>query len=600
MIRNERKNDVNLVIWCCENHLLPDDSVKYRKEINELKRNNKQNIALTNDPHVLEILSSSNDLFIDVLKSKDKLSSIDVISQKYMIQPKRIAVIYDSKEPFKIEDYNVIKTSEVMHLLDIEQNQNTYALESLDVLKYREKRFESREEAITLLREINKKYDLPWARHELIDLLVQSNNLKEHSEAYEICKASSVKDPEMKFKLARMYKMGIGTDKDMKNYMSNLKESMLSGSNKAKYEWIRNVITNRISDEYENAVELMDESDPQLRGFLAKMYSLGYGVKKDLDKAIELMESSGADGVGWARNELTDLLIQRNRGDDFKQAFEKCSDFASEGDVWAKGRLARMYRDGIGTDKDMDKAKSLMSEAAVGGVPWAKNELAEILREHVKSQIPQSISKRLFNSTEQAFEEIESIYEKSPESAKSILIEIEELNKMIMNPDIKANLIKQKVMSDENSAKALNDLINLALSGNKTASKMLGTLYYEGNKVDKNLDFAITYTRLSLKDKTGREVNKLTDLLMERGNDEDLTEAFEICLRSSQEGDAWSTARLGRMYKIGKGVEKNMDKAIEYFRTASDAGVPWAKDELKWLLGRRDAEQDVKELKKMK
>ena len=222
-----------------------------------------------------------------------------------------------------------------------------------------------------------------------------------------------------------------------------------------------------------------------------------------------------------------------------------------------------------------------------------------MLKDYVAPKIPKGLYNQLFTDTESAFEEIESILIENPESARNTLEEIEELNKVIRNPAVEAHLIRQRILSKE-GPQALNNLINLALGGNKTACDMLGVLYYEGKEIDKNLDFAITYTRLSLKNKTGREVNRLTDLLLERGRNEDFAEAFEICSKSSQGGDAWSTARLGKMYENGKGVEKDIDEAIELFRKASDAGVPWAKDKLKWLLVERNTEQDIKELKRMK
>ena len=593
------EHNISLVVWCCDDYLLSDGSIKYRREINELKRDNKQNIALTSDSDVHRILSSATDLFIDVLRTDDEILSINNISRKYRIEPKKIAIVSNNEVAFGIKGYEAIKPNNIMRFVHARQDQKHNTSEPSEVLKYKEKGFKSREEALELLRIICMKYGFFWARHELVDLLGRYDNLKEQTEAYELCKTFSVKDPEMRFKLAGMYKMGIGTDKDMENYMSNLKESMLGGSDKAKYEWIRNVIDNKISHEYKNAIKFMDENNPQLRGLLAKMYKYGYGVDKDIDKAVELMSSSAKDGVGWARNELTDLMIQRNMGDDYEQAFKKCSDFASEGDAWAKGRLARMYYRGIGTNKDVEKAIALMSEAAEGDVKWARNELVEMLKDYVAPKIPKGLYNQLFTDTESAFEEIESILIENPESARNTLEEIEELNKVIRNPAVEAHLIRQRILSKE-GPQALNNLINLALGGNKTACDMLGVLYYEGKEIDKNLDFAITYTRLSLKNKTGREVNRLTDLLLERGRNEDFAEAFEICSKSSQGGDAWSTARLGKMYENGKGVEKDIDEAIELFRKASDAGVPWAKDKLKWLLVERNTEQDIKELKRMK
>lgn len=593
-------DDTRLIVWYCDDYLSADGFIKYENVLNQLKRNNKQNIALTDDKYTFNVLSSATDLFLNVYMSNNLEKSIKFISEKYRIRPKNITIVYDGITPPENTEFNIIDVNNLQSSLDKGQNFKTQIPEPPEVLAYRERRYTSKEEAIKLLREIYRKCDTAWVRHELTDLLRQSNNRKDQSEAYRLCKSFAAKDPEMKFKLAEMYRMGIGTDKNTEEYVINLKSSMMEGSTKAKYEWIKYVIEKKIAEEYEETIKLLDESDPQLRGYMARMYRYGYGVKKDIDRAIDLMGSSASDGIGWARNELTDLLILRNSGDDAEQAFEKCSEFASEGDAWAKGRLARMYRDGVGIEKDTDKAISLMSEAAKSGVSWAKKELEDMLCNGASVQIPKDVNKYIFDNTERAFKEIESIYETEPEVAKDVLEKIEELNKILMNPDIDTYLMKYKVEYGEGSIEALNGLMNLALGGNRIASEFLGLIYSEGKKIERNIDFAITYTRLSLKGKSGKEINRLIDLLIERGKNEDLSEAFEICLESSQEGDLWSTARLGRIYKNGHGVEKDMDKAIEYLRTASDGGVPWAKDELKWLLGQRNTAQDVKELKKLK
>ena len=62
------------------------------------------------------------------------------------------------------------------------------------------------------------------------------------------------------------------------------------------------------------------EGDPSATGRLARMYRDGKGVERDLDKAIALMRQAANKNIGWAKNELIDLLLKRNREEDLKEA----------------------------------------------------------------------------------------------------------------------------------------------------------------------------------------------------------------------------------------------------------------------------------------
>ena len=61
----------------------------------------------------------------------------------------------------------------------------------------------------------------------------------------------------------------------------------------------------------------------------------------------------------------------------------------------------------------------------------------------------------------------------------------------------------------------------------------------------------------------------------------DDAEAARWYMRAADSGDADAQAELGAMYKEGRGVEKDDEKALDYFMTAADAGSQAALDELR-------------------
>ena len=74
--------------------------------------------------------------------------------------------------------------------------------------------------------------------------------------------------------------------------------------------------------------------------------------------------------------------------------------------------------------------------------------------------------------------------------------------------------------------------------------------------------------------------NEFFDILWKRGLIDDLREAFEVSSAFSSLGDGPATGRLARAYRDGKGVDKDIEKAIEFMRIAGEKGVGWAKNEL--------------------
>ena len=57
---------------------------------------------------------------------------------------------------------------------------------------------------------------------------------------------------------------------------------------------------------------------------------------------------------------------------------------------------------------------------------------------------------------------------------------------------------------------------------------------------------------------------------------------------AAEQENAFAQCNLGNCYKDGKGVEQDKDKAIEWYRKASDNGCEEAKEALDELQGNKD------------
>ena len=118
--------------------------------------------------------------------------------------------------------------------------------------------------------------------------------------------------------------------------------------------------------------------DVESIGCLARVFRDGKGVKQDLGKAAEWMRKAADKNIGWAKNELFDILWRINTPESQEEMISVATAFAEAGDGNAMGRLGRAYRDGRGVKQDLGKAAEWMRKAADKNIGWAKNELFDI------------------------------------------------------------------------------------------------------------------------------------------------------------------------------------------------------------------------------
>ena len=173
------------------------------------------------------------------------------------------------------------------------------------------------------------------------------------------------------------------SESDLKNAVKYLKKSATMGNVAAMNSLTeippQNLSDGELRDVYNLCSKFAKEGNTGAMGRLARMYRDGKGADKNIDLAIEWMKKAAEKNLKWAKNEYIDLLLNRSAEGDLEEAYRVCSEFAKTGDVGAMGRLARMYRDGKGADKNIDLAIEWMKKAAEKNLGWAKNELDDLL-----------------------------------------------------------------------------------------------------------------------------------------------------------------------------------------------------------------------------
>ena len=601
--------DIKVVVWCNANVFEADGPVRHIDTINILNKKNVQNVLMLGQKPSVDVMNAPQmSRFTQVIISKDFQKSMKKIEDTLFLKPHEMLIVSD-REGLDLTGIKILKDSECDAVLQREFTKGAADITDTvpeEVRKYREQSGSlNLDEKIDLLRTIVGKYNLSWAKHELVDFLIKRNAETDLKEAYLMCSVGSAfNDPELILRHAKMLKEGLGVDRNLTEYARLIKMAINKRSKMAEYEWADFVIKTKSKDNYPDVFKrCVGSKDLLLKAQLARMYRDGYGTDVNLDKAIDCMREAADADVKQTKNELTDLLLQRGKPKDLKEAFERCTALVQDKDYWAMGRLARMYRDGNGTKKDLDHAIEYMKTSLDAGVAWAGEELTEMLLTRKNEGDMQEAVSLIFTTAKNKSKSL-SVLSAAAKKGERECVDcvLSEIKKNGVNDEMLAPVTQFFIdVGDSEGIKYMTDKCkDAAAAGNPGASFLVGKMYKDGVGTGVDLDMAISYMRSSMSGVSRGQTNEYADALLKRGGAEDKKEAFELCTLNSKEGDYWALGRVARMYRDGIFVVRDEDVAIKYMRTAAENGVTWARNELANMLRRRGTSSDLSEIKKMK
>ena len=121
--------------------------------------------------------------------------------------------------------------------------------------------------------------------------------------------------------------------------------------------------------------------------------------------------------------------------------------------------------------------------------------------------------------------------------------------------------------SNEELQKGYDYLVKADKLGNIAAANLLGNMYREGiYPLEKDMNKALEYYEKASAANYVFAINNLGKYEEERGN---LKEAYEYYLKSADLGESWACNKMGEAYRLGI-IETDMDKAFKYYNKALD------------------------------
>ena len=317
--------------------------------------------------------------------------------------------------------------------------------------------------------------------------------------------------------------------------------------------------------DYQKAFEWFERTAKQKNKFaqfsLANLYYYGSGIEKDLSQAFLWYQKSSAQGQPYASYAIAQMYSKGeyvSQGGETAQRYYKAAlsgflelESKEQADDNLYYKLGSMFKKGLGTDIDMDRAIDYFKRSAEMN---NKNGLYEygkalLLGEH----IPQDKEKAV------------KMLEKA--------IKLENINSKCF---LALEYISGEHL-DQDIDKGLAMLTECADSGDTCACYKLGKIYFKGEIVLQDLDKAEKYLLLAEDNEfTQYALGKLY-LQKEKYDVQKAVDYFE----KSADKNMWSSYQLGRLYLFGaEGLTKDKEQAIEWFTKSANDGNEYARDML--------------------
>ena len=293
---------------------------------------------------------------------------------------------------------------------------------------------------------------------------------------------------------------------------------------------------------------------------LGNLYYYGNGVERDLSQAFLWYQKSSSQGQPYASYSIAQMY---NKGEYVSQSEENAQRYyknalsgflelesKDQADDNLYYKLGSMFKKGLGTDIDMDKAIDYFKRSAEMNNTNAKRTLAleYISGKHLEL-------------------DIENGLEMLTECADSgDTLSCYKLGKIYFKGEI--------VYKDLNMAEKY--LLKAAENKNEYALYSLGKLYLEENSLDKAVGYfekALRYEEI----KPYVEYS-LAKIMLDNNPYHDSEKAVSLLESAAMENE-WASFLLGRLYLYGTDdIQKDKEKALEWLKLSAEQGNEYAQN----------------------
>ena len=334
---------------------------------------------------------------------------------------------------------------------------------------------------------------------------------------------------------------------------------------------------------------------PYIQYRIGKMFCYGLGTEQDYQKAFEWFERSAKQKNKFAQFSLANLYYYGSGIEkDLSQAFLWYQRASSQGQPYAAYSIAQMYRYGEYVTKDNDTAQRYYQQALsaflkIESDDMANDDLFYKLGQMFKlglgtdSDVTKAIEyfrcSAEMNNKNGLFEYGKALLigEHIPQNTDSAVKLLEKAVKL-KNRNAKRFLALEYISGEhleQDIEKGIALLTECADSGDVIACYRLGKIYLQGEIMPQNLDKAEKYLLLAEDSEYTQYALAKLYLQEEKYDIQKAVNYFENCAAKNH----WASYQLGRIYLFGaKDIERDKEKAVEWFTRSANDGNEYAQD----------------------
>ena len=334
---------------------------------------------------------------------------------------------------------------------------------------------------------------------------------------------------------------------------------------------------------------------PYVQYRIGKMFCYGLGTEQDYQKAFEWFERSAKQKNKFAQFSLANLYYYGSGIEkDLSQAFLWYQRASSQGQPYAAYSIAQMYRYGEYVTKDNDTAQRYYKQALSGFLKIENDDMANDDLFYKLGQMfnlglgtDSDVTKAIeyfrrsaeMNKKNGLFEYGKALLigEHIPQDTDSTVKLLEKAVKL-KNSNAKRFLALEYISGEhleQDIEKGIALLTECADSGDVIACYRLGKIYLQGEIMPQNLDKAERYLLLATDNEYVQYALATLHLQEEKYDIQKAVNYFENCADKNH----WASYQLGRIYLFGaKDIERDKEKAVEWFTKSANDGNEYAQD----------------------
>lgn len=299
---------------------------------------------------------------------------------------------------------------------------------------------------------------------------------------------------------------------------------------------------------YKYFLDAAKYKDEYAETYLGLFYDKGIAVQKNYEIAYQWYYKAAIKGNAFAQYSLGILYSEGNGViKDYNKAFIWFQKSAENDYVGAYYQLGRAYYNGLGVDKDEENAFKWHKKAAENNLPASQYALS-----------------LMYKNGEGCEENLVSAYYWVERAAEN---DYEDAYYVVGRSYLEG------ICVEVNYKKAFHYLSKGYLALDTNCIESLAEMYLKGFNVKKDVYTALELYNRALEFGDRSIYFKVGKVYEDEGL---INQAISIYNQGHEEGNLKCTQRLGIMYYNGEGVEKDLEKAIEYMEIAAAKKEPHA------------------------